>query len=116
MSCSSSDGPGKSKAFEIPVPCLVLSVNGLCLQQTPRNGSPLKLHVWKFHHDENATYRGIEESASSCREAADKLGPTERAQSGESSCVELSESAGARTHVTKQPGKEGRQMRVDTNT
>lgn len=74
-----------------------LSERSLCLQQTDRNSSPLKLHVWKFHRDENANYWDIEESASHCHKAA---GPTESAQSCKSSSV------GAQAHVTKQPGKE----------
>lgn len=61
--------------------------------------------------------RGIEDSASHRREAADKPGPTESAQSRKGASGELSENpVGAQAHVTKQPGKEGgTQLSVNTN-
>ena len=80
----------------------------VCLQQTDRNSRPLKLHVWKFHHDENAT-EGKEESASCCRKAAKKPGTNGK-------CSVLQELSETLQEPWLMLPRRGRQMSVNTST
>lgn len=70
----------------------------LRLPQTDRNSCPLRLHVGKFQQDDNSNNQWISWTA------ADKLGPTDSAESSNSSSVELlRNSVAALARVTHQP-------------
>lgn len=87
-----------SEHFVIPVPCLLLPVNGFSVRHKQTGIAVLSGYM--FQQDDNPNNQRISWTA------ADKLGPTDSAESCKSSSVELlRNSVAALARVTHQPGE-----------